>query len=118
MKIYIRSLILACSISSSFCVPWGSGSAYNPMGRGFLTNNGPSSPAFYNPGPGNLAPAFSYTQQPSYSQNNISNLSEKANKVIGRWTLMVEKLGGTPEQITDEIKYIKNILEMFKLSSL
>ena len=79
MKVYIRSIILAFCLSSSFSAPWGTGLSNDPMGRGFLTGRGPSSPPLYNAGPGNLAPAFSFTQQPSgFSQFN-SGLNQQVS---------------------------------------
>ena len=116
MKIYIRSIVLACCVSSSFSAPWGGGSVgFNPISGGFLTGRGqgPSSPPFYNPGPGNLAPAFSYTQQPLYSQTNQTNLSEKAQQIIAKWNLLAKNFRETPEKITFSIKAInkdRNIL--------
>ena len=107
MKTFIRSIAIICFVSTSFTSPWGGGNVRNnPLRAGLLTNNGPSSPPFYTQDPGNLAPAFSYTQQPSYSQNNRSILNEKAKQVLAKWNLLTNNFRETPERITYKIKTI------------
>ncbi|MFN7662310.1 MAG: hypothetical protein ACK5PQ_01080 [Alphaproteobacteria bacterium] len=113
MKIIIRSALLASCASLCFSAPWGGGRVgYNPMGGGILmgnNNNGPFSPQnfppFYNPGPGNLSPAFSYTQPSLFNgataQNTRSALTQESKNAIGKWKLRVSQFRDNPEGITD-----------------
>lgn len=110
MSFYVlfHSIFLVLAVySSSFAVvsPWGGGTMYNPMGNPGGPILGPVAPPYYNPGPGGLAPSFSYTQQPSFAPNQQqsfkSGLSTDAKNVIGKWTLRVDQFRGSPGKITD-----------------
>lgn len=95
---------------SSIASLWGQGSSYNPFGIPQGGVVGPvMTPPLYNPGPGNLAPAFSYVQQPIISPSQPiarSGLSKEAKSVIGKWTLRADQYTSSPSKITDKVDQI------------
>lgn len=114
MRTSIRSILLVGTLlsSSSFAVvsPWGGGASYNPFGIPQGPMMGPMMPPpLYSPGPGNLAPSFSYVQQPviTPSQPMVrSGLSKDAKSVIGKWTLRADQYNSSPSKITDSVDQI------------
>lgn len=112
MRTSVRSIVLIGTFLSSYSFaivsPWTGGASYNPFG----IPQGPRpmmSPPLYNPGPGNLAPAFSYVQQPAATplQPMVrSGLSKDAKSVIGKWTLRADQYNSSPSKITDSVDQI------------
>jgi hypothetical protein len=112
MRTSVRSIVLIGTFLSSYSFaivsPWTGGTSYNPFG----IPQGPRpmmSPPLYNPGPGNLAPAFSYVQQPAATSPQSmapSRLNKDAKNVIGKWTLRADQFNSSPSKITDTVEQI------------